>query len=154
MRKALLAAFAAAAFFGCSMHSLDLRLNKGASAEVIQSDRRTLESQTMSALAAIERSLNDYIRSRRSIPKSLEELVPDFLAEIPAVELGLPGYAPTASVTHYAASVIVDGQINGAALEDSGGWGYAYGDRQVIVFVDCTRKRMDGKFWYQARGVY
>ena len=44
--------------------------------------------------------------------------------------------------------------VNGSRLKDTGGWGYVHNDRQVIIFVDCIHKMMDGKFWYQARGVY
>jgi len=144
----------AAASAGCSMHYFDAGLNRDSSQQVMESDRRTLESHTLSSLAAIERSLNDFAQRHHRIPKTLNELVPDFLAEIPAVELGLKGYKNTSEVSYYDASVIIDGEINGAAIDDKGGWGYAHNDRQVIVFVDSTRKRMDGTLWYRARGVY
>ncbi|PCI38997.1 MAG: hypothetical protein COB53_03940 [Elusimicrobia bacterium] len=139
---------------GCSAQVFNMKLDQGQSLEVAASERRAFESQTLVSLAALERSINDYVQSRRQIPKKLDELVSDFLAEIPTVELGIKGYKPTAKVAYYPASVIVDKQINGAALDDTGGWGYTFNDRQVIVFVDCTRKRMNGTLWYQARGVY
>lgn len=152
--KRIIGAVLIAASAGCSMRYFDSGLNKNASAQVMESERRTLESHTLSSLAAIERSLNDFVQRHHRIPKNLDELVPDFLAEIPTVELGLSGYKNTSEVAYYDPSVIVDGQINGAAIDDKGGWGYAHNDRQVIVFVDCTRKRMDGTLWYRARGVY
>ena len=139
---------------GCTTQMFNMKIDTNQSAEVAASERRALESQTLVSLAALERSINDYVRSRRQIPKKLNELVSDFLAEIPTVELGIKGYKPTAKVAYYPSSIIVDKQINGAALDDTGGWGYTFNDRQVIVFIDCTRKRMDGSLWYQARGVY
>jgi hypothetical protein len=114
---------------------------------------RAYESSTLVALAALERSINDFVQARRRIPRTLNELVPDYLAEIPTIELGIKGYKPTADVAYYPAETIVDGRINGAALDDTGGWGYAFNDRQVIIFVDCARKRMNGTLWYEARGV-
>jgi hypothetical protein len=153
MKRFIAAAFAAGAM-GCSMHNFGSGIDKGASQQVIASERQALESQTLSSLAAIERSLNDFVQRHRRIPKNLDELVPEFLAEIPTVSLGIKGYKSSNIVKYYPPSVIVDGRINGAALEDSGGWGYAHNDRQVIVFVDCTRKRMNGSLWFRARGVY
>jgi hypothetical protein len=124
------------------------------SSEVALSDRRMQESMTLSRLAAIERSLNDFIQAKRRIPQALDELVPEFLAEIPEVVLGIRGINDTRSVRRYPPETIQDGQINGALLDNTGGWGYVYNRDQVIVFVDSTAKRLDGSLWYKARGVY
>jgi len=129
-------------------------IDKGISPEVEASELRVLESHTLSRLAAIERSLNDFIRGEGRIPKKLNELVPRYIAEIPEVELGYRGHRPNDEIRYYGSSVIVDGQINGAMLDDTGGWGYAFNDRRVIIFVDSTRKRADGTPWYRSRGVY
>lgn len=122
--------------------------------EVRRSERLALESQTLARLSAMERSLNDFIRAERRIPEKLEELVPKYLAEIPETALDVRAHKDTSEVRYYPPELIVDGQINGAALKDTGGWGYAHNARQVIVFVDCTHKMSDGKLWYRARGVY
>lgn len=151
---------ASLAWAGCSTGTGGLNLEPGPATtremtdEVRRSERMTLESLTLSRLSAIERSLNDFIRAERRIPKRLDELVPKYLAEIPEAETGVRGHKDSGGVRYYPASIIVDGQINGTKLKDTGGWGYVYNDRQVIVFVDCIHKMMDGKFWYQARGVY
>jgi len=50
--------------------------------------------------------------------------------------------------------VIIDGQINGSELVDAGGWGYAFNESQVIVFLNCTHKSGSGQLWYQMRGTY
>lgn len=124
------------------------------SSQIARSERRALESMTLSRLAAIERSLNDYIQAKGRVPKSLADLVPEYLAEIPAAELGIRGMKGLSDVHYYPSDVIHGGQINGALIRGLGGWGYAYNAEQVIVFVDCTRKRIDGTLWYRARGVY
>jgi len=120
-----------------------------------RSARRSEESHTLSRLAALERSVNDFIQAKGRIPTDLNDLIPEFIAEIPDTELGVPrGHRGKNNVEYYQAGIILDGQVNGALIKDSGGWGYVFNDRQVIIFVDCTHKRMDGSPWYQARGVY
>jgi hypothetical protein len=122
--------------------------------EIAASERRSLESHTLSRLAALERSLNDFVQREGRVPASLDELVPKYLAGIPEVELGSRRHNESNQVTYYPAEAIVDGQVNGALLKDTGGWGFVSNGRQVILFVDCVHKMMDGSFWYQARGVY
>lgn len=139
---------------GCAFMAREDRFPKGMSDEVARSVRRTAESHTLSRLAALERSLNDYIQAKGKVPAKLEELVPEYLAEIPDVEMGLKEHKDRSEVRYYPASIIAGGAVNGAALGDSGGWGYAFNDRRVIVFVDCTHQRMDGSLWYKARGVF
>ena len=146
--------FVAALTAACSWLPREERFTKGMSDEVALSSRRTLESHTLSRLAAIERSLNDYIQAKGRVPAKLSELVPEYLAEIPDTELGVSAHRDSSEVRYYPASVIAGGGINGAAITDSGGWGYVHNDRQVIVFVNCTHQRMDGSLWYKARGVY
>ena len=129
-------------------------VSRQVSNEVALSDSRAHESLTLSNLAALERSLNDYIQAKKRIPAKLTELIPDYLAEIPETSLGLREHGDSKEVRYYPGSVILEGQINGALLDDKGGWGYAFNDTQVIVFVDCTHKRLDGSLWYRARGVF
>ena len=154
MKKALLLALASS-LAACTMMGLrEDRFPKGVSDEVARSVRRTAESHTLSALAALERSLNDYIQAKGKVPARLEDLVPEFLAEIPEVELGLKEHKDRSEVRYYPAAVIVGGGINGASLGDSGGWGFSYNEKRVILFVDCIHQRMDGSLWYKARGVF
>lgn len=153
MKKALLLAVTAA-LAACSFMMREDRYPRGMSDEVARSVRRTAESHTLSRLAALERSLNDYIQAKGRIPAKLEDLVPEYIAEVPDVEMGLKEHKDRSEVAYYPASVIVGGGLNGAALRDTGGWGYAYNERRVIVFVDCTHARMDGSVWYKARGVF
>lgn len=138
----------------CAYQTREERFPKGMSDDVARSVRRSAESQTLSRLASLERSLNDFIQAKGRIPAKLAELVPEYLAQVPDVELGMKEHKDAPDVHYYPASVIVGGGINGAALSDSGGWGYVHNDRQVIVFVDCTHARMDGSLWYKARGVF
>lgn len=152
MRPAKVAALAALlGASGCSFGVRSDRVAKEVTTDVERSERMALESHTRSRLAAIERSLNDYIQAEGRIPSKLGALVPKYLAEIPEVELGIAAHRETGSVKLYPAELIVDGQINGAALSDTGGWGYVHNERRVIVFVDCTHKTMRGKLWYQSR---
>ena len=145
---------AAALASACAFISREYRFPKGMSDEVARSVRRSAESQTLSRMAALERSLNDFIQAKGRIPDRLSELVPEYIAGIPETELGLKAHKDTSETRYYPPAVIVGGGINGSALGDSGGWGYAYNERQVIVFVDCTHQRMDGSLWYKTRGVY
>ncbi|MFH1726358.1 MAG: hypothetical protein ABII00_17240 [Elusimicrobiota bacterium] len=153
MRRAF-CVFIGASLIGCAVATREDRITRDMSDEVARSERGAFESHTRARLAALERSLNDFIRAEGRIPASLDELVPQYLAEIPEVELGVAGHKDTSAVVYYDQDVISDGQVNGALLRDSGGWGYVFSDRQVVVFIDCTHKRMDGEFWYKARGVY
>ncbi|MBI3300388.1 MAG: hypothetical protein HYZ75_19655 [Elusimicrobia bacterium] len=144
----------AALLSSCAFMASEERFPKGMSDEVVRSTRRTAESHTLSRMAALERSLNDYIQAKGKIPDKLTELVPEYIGEIPEAELGIKEHKDTEETRYYPPSVIVGGGINGSALGDSGGWGYAFNERQVIVFVDCTHQRMDGSLWYKTRGVY
>lgn len=147
MRRLLLVGLAAAA--GCLLPK-----DRPISKEIANSERAVSESHTRSRLAALERSLNDFIRAKRRIPEDLHELVPDYLAEIPEASLGLSAHRDTAQVLYYPPEVIQNGQVDGTRISDGGGWGYVHNGRQVIVFVDCTHQRMDGVLWFRTRGVY
>lgn len=153
MRR-LLVALAAAAFSGCAWLGHRDPIGRSISREVELSERSTLESHTRSRLAAIENALNGYIRAKGRVPRRLDELVPDHIAEIPEVVLGLKAHKDSSAVRYYPSAVIQGGQINGSAIDDTGGWGYAFTDKRVIVFVDCTHTSLDGTLWYQMRGVY
>jgi hypothetical protein len=112
------------------------------------------ESRTLTGLAQIEAALSDFYKSERRIPRKLDELVPKFLAEVPSVETGVRGHKDTAAVQYYVGEIIRDGQIDGSRIDDTGKWGYAQNERQVIVFVDCTHQNSKGVPWYQVRGVF
>jgi len=127
---------------------------RDANDEIRRSERSASESHTISRLSAIERSINDFIQAEHRIPNSLDDLIPKYIAEIPEAELGVRSHKDSNIVRYYPREIIVGGQVNGSRLKDTGGWGYVHNDRQVIIFVDCIHKMMDGKFWYQARGVY
>ncbi len=153
MSKTALLALAAA-LGGCSLLMPKDPISSRVSSEVARSEQLSLESHTLSSLAAIERSLNDYIRAKKGIPGKLDLLLPEYLAEIPAVVTGVPMHRDSSRVSYYNADTIQGGQIDGARIDDTGGWGYVYNDRQVIIFVDCTHKTLSGGLWYQMRGVY
>lgn len=153
MRRTALLALAAV-LTGCSYLMPKDPISSWVSSEVARSERLSLESRTLSSLAAIERSLNDYIRAKKGIPGKLDLLLPEYLAEIPAVVTGVLGHKDSSRVRYYQAGIISGGQVDGARIDDTGGWGYVYNDHQVIVFVDCTHKTMKGMLWYQMRGVY
>ena len=144
----------AGALAGCAPLGPQDPASRRISDEVAVSERSSRGSVTISNLAMLERSINDFIHAKGRIPARLDELIPDYIAGIPEVTLGDRRHDDSKKVRYYPASVIQEGQINGAAIEDTGGWGYAFDDKQVIIFVDCTHKRPDGGLWYRARGVY
>lgn len=144
----------AAVLTGCSMLMPKDPISSRISSEVARSEQLSLESRTLSSLAAIERSLNDYIRAKKGIPAKLDLLLPEYLAEIPAVVTGIIGHKDNSRVYYYKSDIIQGGQIDGARIDDTGGWGYVYNDQRVIIFVDCTHQTLNGGLWYQMRGVY
>ncbi|MEK7858001.1 MAG: hypothetical protein AAB320_02565 [Elusimicrobiota bacterium] len=112
------------------------------------------ESRTLAALAKIESSLSDYVKAENKVPKTLDALIPKYLAEIPAVDIGVPGHRDTAEVKVYPMDTLRDGQIDGTKLRDTGKWGYVFTENRVVVFVDCTHSSSHGRPWYLERGVY
>ena len=121
---------------------------------VRDNERAVVETRTLSGLARLESSVADYIKHEGRIPAKLEDLVPKYLGELPAVETGLRSHRDSTDVKIYGPEVLRDGQVNGTRLSDSGKWGYVFNDRQVVIFVDCTHQSSRGKPWYQERGVY
>lgn len=144
----------AGALYGCTTFNSKDPVTRKVTSEVALSERRTRESMTLSNLLAMERSLNDFIQAKGRPPASLVELIPDYIAEIPDVSLGIPDHSDTKRVRVYPPTVIREGRINGSAIDDTGAWGYTSNDERVIIFVDCTHKRSDGSLWYQAQGVH
>lgn len=119
------------------------------SAEIARSETMAAESLTMSRLSAIERSMADYIKAKGAVPKTLDELVPEYLAEVPDVTLGIRGHRDTKEVVYYPPSAIQNNVINGTEIRDRGGWGYAFNGERVIVFVDCTHPSTKRRPWYR-----
>lgn len=150
MRAAVLCALAAA-LSGCSL--FQDKASQEVDANVRQMELTASESHTFSSLSHIDDALSAYVKDNHRIPESLDLLVPKYLAEIPAVELGIHGYSDKARVTIYPPTVLRDGQVDGMLIKDTGGWGYVYNDHQVVVFVDCTRRDSRGRAWYLERGL-
>lgn len=156
-RKGIAAALAAAlaGLCACGRHlGLRSESSPGIETEIAQAERNALESRTLSHLAALELSVEDFIKAEGKIPGALEELVPKYIAEVPTVSMGIRGHRENASVQRYASDVIRGQVIDGTRLKDTGRWGYAHNDRQVILFVDCTHFSSRGKPWYRERGVF
>lgn len=119
------------------------------------SDLYSRESRTLSGLATLENGINDYIKDQGKIPTRLEDLIPRYVVEIPVVELGQPRrHGDKSSVRYYPSRIIQNGVIDGSQLKDTGRWGYAHNDKQVVVFVDCTHVNSRGNLWYKERGVF
>ena len=142
------------ALCGCGMLGLKPEHSPGVETEIEKSERYARESRTLSHLAALEAGISDFVKAESRIPTSLQQLVPKFIAEIPTVELAIPGHRPTSETQHYPSDVIRNGAVDGTRIWDTGRWGYVYNDRQVIVFVDCTHLSSRNKPWYQERGVF
>lgn len=158
MRKLILkcaAAACAAAVLGCAAWTGRDEIGGAELAQEVRSaDVHVKESRTLSGLAKLEASLSDYTKTEGKIPPNLETLIPKYLAAMPIVETGVPGHKDTSSVRSYQSQVLVDGRVDGTKLDDTGKWGYVFNDRQIVVFVDCTHRAVDGSPWYQHRGVY
>ncbi|MDE1976757.1 MAG: hypothetical protein KGL04_06195 [Elusimicrobia bacterium] len=144
------AAGLAAVFFLCGGCSILPKSDFSTSAEksVQAANLNADETKTLAGLSEIEEALRDYYAHERRIPDSLDALIPQYLAEIPTVELGLPEHRDTNRVTDYNPAILIDGVVDGARIGDTGGWGYVHTDRQVVVFVDCTHLSPNGTPWY------
>ena len=137
------------ALVGCGRYFNKDKISQSISAEIARSNQMFNESMTLSRLTALESSLSDYIRAKKTVPKKLDELIPDYLAEIPDVVLGIKGHKETNEVRYYSPDVISGGVINGAAIKDQGGWGYSFDGERVIIFVNCTHPAPSGQAWYR-----
>lgn len=122
------------------------------SQNVRDSERQAKEIHTLSSLAKFEESISAYYQTENKIPVNLQKLIPKYIAAIPSVETGV--HQDSNKILVYPRDVLRDGQIDGSKLKDSGGWGYVFNERQVIIFVDCTHKSGQGHPWYRARGVF
>lgn len=118
---------------------------------LLDSDIKVRENQTLSSLAQMETALDSFIKGERHIPDRLDELVPKYLAEIPTVDTAVGGHHETNAVKYYASDLLRDGQLDGTKLKDTGKWGYVHNDRQVVIFVDCTHPSSRGLPWYREK---
>ncbi len=120
---------------------------------------RELEQELalMREKAAAARALRDLARLRRALqdffadkggrwPAALDELVPDYLPAIPALDL--PGHEPSSSVKYAEGGPLGDDPA--AAVSDSGGWLYFSGqasDNLGLVLIDCSHPDEKGAPW-------
>lgn len=149
MRRGGFSLLCAVIFSGCAAYIGSDAVSQRVSQEVAHSERLASESLTMSRLTALERSLSDFILAEGRVPKSLEDLIPRYIAEIPESVLGIRGHKDSNVVTYYRPHVINGGLINGAELRDRGGWGYAFNGKRVILFVNCTHATLKGEPWFR-----
>jgi len=149
MRKLALSLGVSALFLcgGCSIWPKS-DFSTSAEKSVRAADLSVDETRTLAGLSEIEEALRDYYTHERRIPDNLDALVPQYLAAIPTVELGLSQHSDTNRVTNYNPEILIDGVVDGARIGDTGGWGYVHTDRQVVVFVDCTHLSPSGAPWY------
>lgn len=152
MRTPLFVLLCASLLAGCGLGRDEI--SRKVDSDVRESDVMIRESRTLSSLAKLEEALAAYIKHEGKIPAKLDQLIPQYLGEIPTVEIGVKGHSDNALVKIYPADVLRDGQITGTRILDTGKWGYVFNDRQVVVFVDCTHNTSRGKPWFQERGVY
>lgn len=150
MRKLLFLAAAALAACGGLRDEAARELD----ATFKSSELQVKESRTLASLGKLEASLADYAKHEGKVPQRLEDLIPKYLAEMPAVELGLRAHRDASGAKTYPGSVLRGGQVDGTRIGDSGRWGYVFTEERAVVFVDCSHLSSRGKPWYQERGVY
>lgn len=145
MKKRILFLTAAAVLAGCAL-TRDERSS---------SDVQIRESRTLSALFQLEQAVAAYYKAKGKIPPTLDALIPQYLASMPAVEISAPGgHRDTSRVEIYPSKALRGGQVDGSQIKDTGRWGYVFNDRQVVVFIDCTHLSSRGKPWYRERGAF
>lgn len=121
--------------------------------ETSANEAKIKEDRVRSALAQIETRLADYTKTEQKIPAKLENLVPKYLGEIPALDLPVCGHESN-KVEVYSPVILRDGQVDGSRLKGTGHWGYVFTEDRIVIFVDCLKPSLRGIPWYQERGVY
>jgi hypothetical protein len=154
MKRAISMAVLAAVLAGCGTAAREDQISQEVEKSVQDAEARARESRTMSALAKLEEALAAFIAAEKRIPDSIESLIPKYLAEVPTVEIEVRGHRDNNLVRSYPAAILMDGQIDGSQLKDTGRWGYVHNDRQVVIFIDCTHRSRHGHPWYMQHGVY
>ena len=118
-----------------------------------RSERQAAELRTLAGLAQIEGALAGYLKDHGGdIPERLGQLVPNYLTDLPTVDVAIKGHWETNAIKYYSRGILRGGHIDGSKLRDTGKWGYVHNDRQVVVFVDCTHPSSRGKSWYEEQG--
>ncbi|MBI4061532.1 MAG: hypothetical protein HY403_08890 [Elusimicrobia bacterium] len=121
--------------------------------ETSANEARVKEDRTRSSLAQLEARMADYTKTEKKIPARLDQLVPKYIADVPALDLPVCG-RETNKVETYPPEILRDGQVDGSRIRGTGRWGYVYNDYQIVIFVDCFKPSLRGVPWYQERGVY
>ena len=136
---------------GCQSLFKDDIISRDAEETFSKTDRRIKEDRTFSGLTRLKESVAAYDKAENKIPARLEDLIPKYLAEMPAIELSISAHKDTTEAFVYPRAVLRDGRVDGSRISDTGRWGYVFNDQQAVVFVDCTHKSSRGKPWYLER---
>lgn len=129
-------------------------IERAVSRQIHAKDMIIKEARTLAGLAKLESSISDYVKSEGKIPRKIVLMIPNYLADVPIVEIAVRGHRDTGKVEYYPSSVIRGGKIDGSRIKDTGRWGYAFNDGRVIIFVDCTHRTSKGDPWFRVRGVF
>ena len=154
MRTAIGAALVAAVLAGCGTAAREDQISQEVEKSIQDADTRARESRTLSSLAKLEEAIAAAIAAEKRIPESIEDLVPKYLADVPTLELDVRGHRDNNLIRKYPASILMDGQIDGSQLKDTGRWGYVHNEHQVVIFIDCTHQSRHGHPWYMQHGVF
>lgn len=112
------------------------------------------EGATKGNLGSLRAGASIYYGDKEGVyPRTLEELVPQYVPAIP--ETKLADHAPSAAWTEYGAEVCTGKSEYGAEIDvskvrDTGGWGYVSDPQAACygtVFVDCSHPDSKGKPW-------
>ena len=95
-------------------------------------------------------ALEDYrSKNHAAYPSRLEDLVPQYLAQIPPIQVG--PHASTTQVDPFGPEICAPGGPNPGKVKDSGHWGYVSDPKAPCwggVFIDCSHKDADGRGYY------
>lgn len=109
------------------------------------------EGSTKGKLGSIRANVSIYFGDHDGFyPKSLQELVPRYLPELPSVTIG--HHPKTSAVTVYGRQACSGTEVDPGAVRDTGRWGFIRApkdDCNGSVFVDCTHKDSKGREWYK-----
>lgn len=109
---------------------------------------RAAAAKAVRDLARLRRALQDFFAGTGGRwPSSLDELVPDYLTEIPVLDL--PGHAPSSEVRTISGTL--HDEDAAAAVSDTGGWLYFSdpdSDNWGLALIDCSHGHEGGGSWY------
>jgi len=113
-----------------------------------EDNRKKQERDALDKLALLRTAIKYYVKAKKTTPKYLEQLTPDYIADIP--ELNITDNKPTKKVSN----IYEDFGTRHiqTVLKNTGGWIYISDKKSKycgMVFIDLSNETLEGKKWWE-----